>query len=365
MTETRAYLRQLSEANGVSGREEVVRSRVLDAIQGHADSIRIDSMGSITAVKAAAPGSALLRVMVAAHMDEVGFMVMGYDGDGLIRFAAVGGIDDRILPGLRVRVGEGALPGVIVWVPIHKNNDQTVVKITSLRIDIGATSKDDAASRTKRGDRIAFDARYLELPGGMLRGKAFDDRVGCSLLIDLLRASASYPVELIAAFTVQEEIGLRGAQVVAQTMAPDVAFVLEGTTANDIPDPMRNSDDERDVNPTCRMGGGPVLTVIDRSLVVNPKLLHFLRRTAETDDIPYQIKSTPGGGTDGGSIHLAGAGVPTAVIALPCRYIHSPMAYLHSADYEAAFRLISAALHHLTRNDFIQTTSHTTSEKTR
>lgn len=346
-------LRELSEAIGVSGREEAVRALILKAIDGHAQDITIDPMGSITARKPASQPDAP-RVMLAAHMDEVGFMVMGFDGDGLIRFAAVGGIDDRILPGLRVKIGAQSVQGVIVWTPIHKNTEQNVVKISSLRIDIGASSKDEASGKVKRGDLIAFDSQYMELQSGVLRGKSFDDRAGCSLLVDVLQSEDAYPVEVLAAFTVQEEIGLRGAQVAAQTLNPDVAFVLEGTTANDIPNAAAQIDDDRDLNPTCVMRGGPVLSILDSSMIIPPALLGFLRQTAEAEGIPFQYKTLPGGGTDGGAIHITNGGVQTAVISLPCRYIHSPTAYLHRDDYDHTLRLIKAVLRNFTRNILIR-----------
>jgi endoglucanase len=345
-------LKELSEAVGISGKEDAVRKIVLDAIRGYATSVRVDPIGSVTAIKSGTKGNSL-RVMLAAHMDEVGFMVMGYDTDGLIRFASVGGIDDRILPGLRVKVGENLIPGVVVWVPIHKNQEQNVIKMSNLRIDIGATTKDEASGKAKRGDTIAFDSRYMEVGARMLRGKSFDNRAGCSLLIDVLQGDA-YPVDVLAAFTVQEEVGLRGAQVAAQTLKPDVALVLEGTTAHDVPDPLAEPDDDEVPNPTCRVQGGPVLTVMDRSLIVDPRLVAFLRQTAEAEGIPYQYKTQLGGGTDGGTIHTANSGVPTAVISLPCRYIHSPSAYLHRDDYDHTLRLIKAALNRMTADILVR-----------
>lgn len=343
-------LKELSEAIGISGKEDAVRKIVLGAIKDHAQDIRIDPMGSVTARKNGTAENPL-RVMLASHMDEVGFMVMGFDGDGLIRFTSIGGIDDRILPGMRVKIGTNQVPGVVIWMPIHKNREQNVVKMSSLRIDIGASSKDEVGGKVKRGDHIAFDATYAELPGGMLRGKSFDDRVGCSLLIDVLQSEAAYPVDVLAAFTVQEEIGLRGAAVAAKTLKPEIALVLEGTTANDLPNPLAEDDDNEDINPTCRIGGGAVLTVIDNSMIVNPRLLNAIRAIAEREGIPYQLKTSPGGGTDGGAIHIANAGIPTAVISMPCRYIHSPMAYLHKTDYDNTLKLVKTLLNSLTRED--------------
>ena len=347
-------LKELSEAVGVSGKEDAVRKIILQAIEGHVSDIQLDPLGGISARKAGTE-SGRPRVMVAAHMDEVGFMVTGVDSDGLLRFTSIGGLDDRILPGLRVRVGDNQLPGCIIWTPIHKNKDQNVVKMKSLRIDIGATGKDNGSSQAKPGDRIAFDTRYMEIGEKVLRGKAFDDRVGCSLLVDVLQADA-YAVDVLAAFTVQEEIGLRGALVAAQRLEPDVALVLEGTTANDLPNPMAMADDDTDINPTCRMGGGPALTLMDRSMIVNPRLLDFVRATAESIGIPFQYKTQLGGGTDGGAIHMANGGRPTAVISMPCRYIHSPISLLHRDDYAHTLKLVQALLQGLTFDVFGETT---------
>ena len=335
-------LQQLSEAIGVSGKEEAVRKVILNAIDGHADDIRIDPMGSITAVKKA-KGKSRMRVMLDAHMDEVGFMVTGVDGDGSIRFIGIGGIDDRILPGLRVKVGDDYIPGVIMWTPIHKNRDQNTKSLSSLRIDIGTSSKDETGGKVKAGDRIAFDSQFMEMSDKILRGKSFDDRVGCSLLIDVLQGGP-YPVDVLAAFTVQEEIGLRGARVAAQSLKPDIAFALEGTTANDIPNPAADPDEDADVNPTTRLGDGPALTVMDRSIIVDPRILGFLRQTADANGIPYQLKTMLGGGTDAGSIHTTWGGVPSGVISVPCRYIHSPTAFLNRDDYDNTLKLVQAVL---------------------
>ncbi len=338
-------LKDLSEAIGVSGDEGAVRKLIHQAIKEDVTEIQVDSIGNLTALKKGT-GIAPLRVMLAAHMDEVGFMVTGYDSNGLIHFTSIGGIDARILPGLRVKVGKKQLPGVILWTPIHKNQDQTVKQIKDLRIDIGVSSKSAAEGKVARGERIAFDSPYMEIGTKMLRGKAFDDRVGCSLLVDVLKAG-SYPVDVLAAFTVQEEIGLRGAQVAAQRLNPDVAMVLEGTTAHDVPDPMADPDDPSVNNPACKIGCGPVLTVMDRSMITPPHLLKFLRQTADANHIPYQLKTALGGGTDAGKIHLSNAGIPSVVISMPCRYIHSPAAYLSKEDYAHTLKLIQAALHAL------------------
>lgn len=339
-------LKELSEAIGVSGDESAVRKVIVPAIRDHVTNLHIDSIGNLTALKQGT-GEHNLRVMIAAHMDEVGLMVTGFDSSGALRFTSVGGIDERILPGLRVRIGSDRIPGVIMWTPIHKNHDQTAKKLSDLRIDIGTTSKNGTEAKVKRGDRIAFDSYYAELSETMVRGKSFDDRVGCALLIDLLQGGP-YPVDIIAAFTVQEEIGLRGAQVAAQRHKPDVALVLEGTTAHDIPVADADPDDPTVANPACLLGAGPVFTVMDRSMITPPQMLRFLRGTAEAHQIPYQLKTALGGGTDAGRIHLANGGIASAVISIPCRYIHSPTAYLDKTDYANGLKLLQAALQRIT-----------------
>lgn len=339
-------LKELSEAFGVSGQEEAVRDIILDAIKEHVDEYHIDSIGNLTAVKKGT-GDSKLRVMIDAHMDEVGFMVIDHDSNGMLRFSNVGGIDDRILPGLRVRVGPDAIPGVIVWTPIHLNRNQNVKAMKDLRIDIGTSSKSAAEGKAKRGTRITFDSQFMELGKAMMRGKAFDDRGGCALLVDILQGGP-YPVDVLAAFTVQEEIGLRGAQVAAQRLQPDVALALECTTAHDVPDPEADPDDPSTPNPACVVGSGPTLTVMDRSMITPPQMLKFLRETAEADDIPYQVKTALGGGTDAGRIHLTNGGIPSAVISVPCRYIHAPNAYMNRDDYANTLRLVQAALGNIT-----------------
>ena len=282
--------------------------------------------------------------MVAAHMDEIGMMVTAVDGNGLIQFSNIGGIDARILPGLRVKVGARRTPGVILWKPIHLGRDMRTVAMDSLRIDVGATDK----SAAQPGDRIAFDGQYLQLSEKVVRGKSFDDRVGCAVLIDILRAGP-YPVTVAAAFTVQEEIGLRGAQVAAERLKPNAAIVLEGTPAYDVPDPNREVEAaDLPANPGTRLGKGAVLTLSDGRMITDPRVLAFLRETAEANEIAYQVKTVGGGGTDGGAIHTAQTGVPTMTLSTPCRYIHSPTALLHLDDVDNVLKLSQAVLRRIT-----------------
>lgn len=338
-------LEQLSNAIGVSGEEDAVRKIILDAIKDHVSDIRIDAMGNLTALKKG-NGKSKLKVLIAAHMDEIGMMITGHDSSGMLRFTSIGGLPARILPGLRVKVGKDAIQGVVLWHPIHKNQDQKVKSMKDLRIDIGATSKGTAEGKAKPGTRATFDSTYAEIGDVMLRGKAFDDRVGCSILIDILQGDAC-DVDIYAAFTVQEEIGLRGAQVIAKRIKPDAAIILEGTTAHDIPNPDDDPDDTLSNNPACKVGSGPVITVIDSGMITAPQMLKFVRQTAQENNIPYQIKTAPGGRTDGASIHNSNTGIPTTVISVPCRYIHSPTAFLSKTDYAHTLQLTQAVLNNI------------------
>jgi tetrahedral aminopeptidase len=343
-------LQQLSDAVGISGREDAVRKIILESVTPHLSDVVIDSIGNVTG-RQVGTAPQPVRVMIAAHMDEVGFIVTGIESDGLLKFKAVGGMDDRILPGLRVRVGDDLLAGVILWVPIHLNQDQNVIKISNLRIDVGGSSKDEVGGKVKVGDRIAFDSRYQALSDKVVRGKAFDDRAGCALLVDVVQAGP-YANDVLAAFTTQEEIGTRGAQVAVRRLQPHIALILEGTTAHDLPNPLQDPDDETATNPTTRMGHGPAITLLDASMIAHPKLRLFVQRTAEKHGIPYQFKTNPGGGTDGAVIHQAEGGIPTCVISMPCRYIHSPLALLNLDDYAHGLRLVQAVLNDITAADW-------------
>lgn len=340
-------LEALSKAIGVSGEEDEVRAIVIDAIRDHVNELQVDALGNVTAILRGTEDPDF-SVMIAAHMDEIGMMVTNVEANGLIQFTNVGGIDPRILPGMRVKVGPKRLNGVILWKPIHLWRDMKTIPQDALRIDVGATDK----SAAEPGDRIAFDAEFTRLSDTVVRGKAFDDRVGCSILVDILR-EGPYPVTVAAAFTAQEEIGLRGAQVAAQRFAPDAAIVLEGTYAYDVPDPTRETDaGDLAFNPGTRFGGGAVITLSDRQMITDPRALAFLRETAEAEDIAYQVKTMDGGGTDGGAIHIAHEGIPTMPISAPCRYIHTPTALLNLGDYDSALRLSQAVLRRIQPDTF-------------
>ncbi len=335
-------LRQLSEALGVSGAEGEVRRAILSLIEPHVDDIQTDTMGNLLATRRGT-GRRRLTVLVDAHMDEVGLMVTGHTADGMLRVKAVGGLDDRLLLGKRVLVGPKKLPGVIGAKPVHllsASERARVVDIDSLRVDIGLSKREAAESKAPLGTRIGFDTGFLDL-GQTVRGKAFDDRVGCAVLVHLLRGER-LPCNVVGAFVVQEEVGLRGAQVAAQRTGPDAAFVLEGTIADDLPK-------EHDESPTTALGNGPALSVMDRSVIYDARLNRHLEQTAAELGIPVQFKQPGIGGTDGGAIATALGGVPAAAISVPCRYIHSPAAILNKQDYRHTIRLLRAALERLDR----------------
>ncbi len=333
------YLRQLSEAFGVSGHEDAVRQLILDAIKDKVDEYHIDALGNLIALKKGS-GESPRRVMIAAHMDEVGLMVVYIEKEGSLRFQPVGGIDPRVLLAKKVLIGDKKVPGVIGTKPIHlleAQERQKVIRDKEMSIDIGVSSKEEADKLVKIGDYAAFDISFGELDGELrtVRGKAFDDRAGCAVLIELLRDS--YPCDLYAAFTVQEEVGLRGARVAAYAIAPDLAFALEGTICDDLPK-------KRDVSPTTRLGAGPAITIMDRSVITDRRLVKLLIDTADENAIAYQFKQPGLGGTDAGVIHLAREGVPSAVVSVPARYIHSPTCLLSLNDFDNTVALMRATL---------------------
>lgn len=340
-------LRQLSEVYGVSGDEGAVRDVIIPAITDHVTDLRIDPMGGITAIQAGTGSEPRLKVMVCAHMDEIGFMVVGHTSEGRLRLTNVGGVDARIMPGLRLRFGKEGFPGVVMWPPIHKGRNPKTIPLRELQIDIGARDKAEAERAAPLGTYAVFDSEYRELSEKFLLGRAFDDRVGCALLIELLQ-SGPHAVDILASFSVQEEIGLRGARVAANYLKPDIAIVLEGPPALDIPDPLREPDDPDTRNPSNQLGAGPSLTTMDRSMIADPRLLRFVIATAERHGIPYQLRGLRGGGTDAGAIHMSNAGVPSTVISVPCRYVHAPAAMLHRDDYDQTLALLRALSDELT-----------------
>jgi putative aminopeptidase FrvX len=336
-------LEQLSNAFGPSGYEGEVRNLILKAVRPHVSDVQVDALGNVLAYKSEA--SFPLKVLLDAHMDEVGFMVTHIEPNGLLRFAAVGSLDVRLLPGKRLLVGSDRLPGVIGLKPIHlasKDELASVAAMQDLSIDIGAKEQGQASQQVSVGDYAVFDTRFARLGvatpderTGRVKGKAFDDRVGCAMLAETLKGD--YPVQVVGAFTVQEEVGSRGAQVAAYTVQPDLAVVIEGTVADDLPA-------DQGPPPATRLGHGPAITLMDRSFVADRRLVDWLVETAEINGIPYQFKRPNVGSTDGGPISRSRTGVPTIALSVPCRYIHAPAAVMDLNDFWQALALLKTAL---------------------
>lgn len=340
-------LQQLSDARGVSGDEGGVREVIRQAVDGRVDEHRVDTLGNLLCLRRARvePRSPWpQKVMIAAHMDEIGLIVTGINSDGTLRFGQVGGIDGRVLVSRTVLVGPNRVPGVIGTSPIHlvpAADRSKAVDADKLVIDIGATSKEGADRLVSLGDYATFRISFEALDDGGLRtvkGKAFDDRAGCAVLAELL--GEDYAFDLWAVFTAQEEVGLRGARVAAYRVAPDVAFALEGTICDDLPK-------DEDISPVTEVGKGPAISFMDRSVIADQRLVQLLVRTAEREGIPYQFKRAVAGGTDSGAIHLTREGVPSVTVAVPTRYIHAPAGVLSLNDLDNTVRLMKAALHAL------------------
>lgn len=330
-------LSELSNAFGPSGCEAGVRKVLREALADHVDDIRVDALGNLIAHQRGT-GDSDAKIMVTAHMDEVGFMVTHADDQGLIHFVKVGGIVDGVLPAKAVTIGDDHVVGVLAMKPVHLNTPderKRIPKADQLVIDIGVSAKGDAEKHAAKGTYAVF-ATEFEDAGEVVTGKAFDDRAGCAVLVDLLQAGRR-PYDVYGVFTTMEEVGGRGAKVAACGIDPDAVFVLEGTICDDSPK-------DRDESPTTAMGRGPALSVMDRTLIVDPRLVQYILAKAEENGIPWQYKQPGMGSTDGGPIHMVREGMPTAVVSVPCRYIHSPTAMLSKQDYKNTVELMDAVL---------------------
>jgi len=328
-------LKDLTSLAGVSGNENEVRSAIIKELESMGISYELDVLGNITAKK----GSRGPKVLVDAHMDEVGLIISFIEKNGFLRFSPVGGIDARVLVSKRVLIGKDRVPGVIGAKAVHlqepREREQVIAR-EQLFIDIGAKSKEEAERKVKVGDYAIFDTEYEELFPGIVKARALDDRVGCALLLELLKEPWEN-LELYAVFAAQEEVGTRGARVAAYAVAPDMGIALEGTVCADIP------GTEKDFYAT-EIGKGAVLSIMDRGSIPNRAMLRELLRIAEENHIPVQFREATSGGNDAGAIHLARQGCPVASVSVPCRYIHSPAALMSMADFEAAKKLLTLFL---------------------
>ncbi len=333
-------LEKLSNAAGVAGDESAVRDIIISAIRSNVDSLRVDSLGNLLGFKKGT-GRKRRKIMLAAHMDEIGLMISHANEKGLLFFQKVGGIDDRVLPAKTVLIGKDRVPGLICIKPVHltpPDERKNIIKHDAMVIDIGVSSREEAEKLVNQGDFAVFATEFEDL-GGVVKGKAFDDRAGCAALIELIKAGP-YQFDFYPVFTTMEEVGLRGARVAAFGIEPDAAFVLEGTICDDSPK-------DKDISPTTELGKGPAISVMDKTMIADKDMVQLLISTAEEENIPYQIKQPGQGGTDAGAIHLARRGVPTVAVSAPCRYIHSPVSMMSKKDLNNTVKLMLKVMQRL------------------
>ena len=329
-------LRDLCNLPGISGREDKVRDYIISKIDGYCE-YETDPLGNLIAFKKGAK-TPKNKIMLDAHTDEVGMIVTGIDSDGFIKFTNVGGVETAVIIGRNVRIGKKNIPGVLGIKPIHlieKDEEQTLPKKDDLYIDIGAKSKEEALSLVSLGEEIHFESEFIEFGDGFIKSKAIDDRAGCAVMIDLIRSELEY--DCWFSFSVQEEIGTRGAAVSAFTVNPDYAIVLETTTAADI---SGVKGEER----VCVCGNGGAISFMDRATVYDIDLYRKALDVARNNNIKAQTKTRVAGGNDAGSIHKSRGGIKVLTISVPTRYLHSPCCVCKYEDIESVRDLAKAMI---------------------
>ncbi len=334
-------LEKLSNACGVSGRENQIRDLMAQLLKPYADEVQIDRLENVIATKKGRKGSP--KIMLAAHMDEVGLMVKNITKEGFIQPLKLGGIDDRILPAqkLVIYTKKGAYPAIIGSKPPHLQKEderKKVIAFDEFFIDIGAQSREDAQNMgIAVGDPIGFDIKYTRLGGDAAMGKAFDNRAGCAAMVETLKLLGEVDCTVAAVGTVQEEVGLRGAAGAAFGVDPDLALALDVTTSGDVPG-VRESDTN------VKMGKGPAITITDSGTITHPKILRWLQETAQQQKIPFQLETGLPGSTDAARIFITRQGIPSGTLSIPTRYIHSPVGILNLKDVEYSAKLAAAAI---------------------
>ncbi len=337
-------LKRLTEAAGLPGIEDEVRNLIREEVKDLVDEMRTDALGNLITFKKGKVAGPV--VMLAAHMDEVGLMITYIRSNGLLSFKPLGGVDTRVLVSKKVLIGPDKIPGVIGSKPIHlqvPSERRNAIPLSSLYIDIGTENKEEAEKLVSIGDGAIFDTKFAEMGEGCFKGKAFDDRVGCAVLIELLKRD--YDLPIYAVFTVQEEVGLRGGSVAAHDIDPDLAIIIEGTTASDVPGISEHYH-------STSLGDGPAISLMDRSVITDRRLVQGLVETAKENELKYQFRRTSFGGTDAGSVHLTKEGIPSTVISVPCRYIHSPVSLMNINDYETLTELLDKYLQKIAKGGF-------------
>lgn len=325
-------LKRLCALPGVSSFEDPVRDYIIEQAKPYAQTITVDEMGNLIIFKNGkrATGN---RLMLCAHMDEVGLMVTSVSEEGYLKFDFVGGVDRRVAIGKRVLVGNKRIPGIIGIKAYHlvsREEEKKVPKTESLYIDIGAKDKESAEKLVELGDYAVFDSDWMEFGSGLVKAKALDDRVGCAVMLALLKEEL--PMDVTFAFTVQEEVGTRGAFGAAFRITPQIALVLETTTAADIP----SSAEHQQV---CAPGKGPVVPFMDGGTIYDRELFEQLRRLARDNEIPWQTKHYVAGGTDARALQRTKSGVRVAGMAAAVRYLHAPSSVGCIRDFEDMLRL--------------------------
>lgn len=325
-------IKELCLLNGVSSFEDEVRAYLREKAAPYADGLRVDALGNLIVFKRGKKPTGN-KLLLCAHMDEVGLMIRHITDEGYLKFSCVGGIDRRVLIGKPVAVGPGRIPGVIGLKAYHlvsAEEEKSVPKVEDLYIDIGARDKAAAEALVPIGEFAAFAGDTAQFGDGMIKAKALDDRIGCAVLLELLREDL--PLDCTFAFTVQEEVGTRGAFGAAFSVTPEIALVLETTTAADLP----GMDDHKKV---CRPGNGPVIPFMDGGSVADRGLFELLRGLAEENHIPWQTKHYISGGNDAAAIQRTKEGVRTAVLSAAVRYLHAPASVACIRDFDQMLTL--------------------------
>lgn len=332
-------LRELCETGGVPGREERVAKLVYATLRGHVDSLETDPIGNVIAYR---KGSGGPKLMLAGHMDEIGFIVTHVDENGFLRFNPLGGFDPKTLTAQRVVVhtASGDLPGVMGSKPIHimtEEERKQPPKLEDYFIDLGL-SKEAVDEKVAVGDVVTRERAMVRI-GSMINSKSLDNRAGLFVMLEAVRrlATMGHAVELYAVATVQEELGLRGAQVAASRIQPQIGIGLDTTIANDVPGAQPHEA-------VCKLGAGAGIKIMDSSVVCDPRMVDLMRRTAQRYSIPHQMEILPRGGTDTAAMQRFGQGAITGCISVPSRYVHSVIEMISEHDLAAAIDLLVAVV---------------------
>jgi len=318
-------IKKLVETYGPPGNEQQLREILIQEITEYVDGIKVDVLGNIIAHKKGNGKSK--RIMFAAHMDEIGLIITHIDKDGFLRFSPMGGIKVNNLIGDRVQFANGT-KGVISCEELKSWKD---IDINKLYIDIGVNSKDEAEKLVNIGDACGMTREFLDL-GSRIVAKSLDDRIGCAILVEMIHKLKNIQLDndVYFTFTVQEEVGLRGAKTAAYAISPDLGIAIDITIAGDTPEPPKVD---------IHLGKGPAIKLKDVSMITNPAVKKLMIDTAENHQIPYQLEVLPYGGTDAGAIHLTKDGILAGCISIPCRYVHSPSEMVDLQDVIHAVQL--------------------------